>query len=445
MNKVLEYFKQISKIPRGSGNEKQVSDFVVAFAKERNLWVFQDKNNNVIIKKEVGSNPLILQAHLDMVCEKSETKDKDFQTEGIDLIIDGNILKADGTTLGADDGMGVALMLAILEEEDTKNIECVFTVAEETTMLGAKTLDYSLLQGVNIIGLDGNEEGSIEVSSAGFCCIRIGIPLANVEHKNKVFVKVGNLKSGHSGEDIDKNRENAIELIARLNKPILFASGGTKMNVIPCSAEAIVDADAQEVACLLENIKNDISQNEPNFYYNVEAVNNVSGLDNTESTKLVEFINKLPKGVLSKTDDYVITSLNIAKIDTTKGYIDLSLRSSKKDEESKFISQIKQLAKDYGYEFSIIDTSPFFEFKENTKLLHILENSYMQLFNKLPKKKRIHAGLEGGVFAEKIESANIYVTAPNMYNLHTTNEYVEIDSIDRTFKWILKVVKEWAR
>ena len=452
MNKTLEYFKQISQIPRPSGSEKRIADFVENFAKERNLFVRRDNNNNLIIKKNVSNSPLILQAHLDMVCEKEDWVKKDMTKEGVDLVFDGNILKANGTTLGADDGMGVAIILSILDEDFSRNLECVFTTEEETSMGGAKSLDTSLLEGHNIIGLDGSECGVLEVSSAGFVSIKIDTnknrkKVENSDAKNLFSFHINGLVGGHSGEDINKGRLNANILMSQIlnNAQIVSINGGSKFNVIPTSCNCLAILSQQEKQQVINKFKIIKQQNigvEKSAKLECEKIEKLpTQVNNFED--IIDFVNSVPSGVIYSEGDFVITSLNVAKINTDLNEIWLSLRSSKKEQEECVIQQIKTLCDKFNYQMMIVDKSPFFEFKNNTKLLNILDSAYKKLYGTLPQKKRIHAGLEGGVFAQKIKDANIYVTAPNMFDLHTTNERVEIDSINKTYDWICEVVKDY--
>jgi len=454
MNKTLEYFKEIAKIPRPSGSESKIADYVENFAKERNLLVYRDKNNNIIIKKDVSTSPLILQAHLDMVCEKEDWVKKDMTKEGVDLVFDGNILKANGTTLGADDGMGVSIILSILDEEFSHNLECVFTTEEETSMGGAKSLDASLLSGNNIIGLDGSECGVLEVSSAGFVSIKIDTTksrniIENFGDKTAYEIKISSLVGGHSGEDINKGRLNANLVMSQIlnNAQIISFNGGSKFNVIPTSCKAVAVLSQQELKQVESKFKEIKQQNimvEKNAKLEIEKLENLSS-KMVYFQDVLSFLNQVPSGVICLENDFVITSLNVAKVSTETNEINLSLRSSKQEQEADVIKQIKTLCDKFGFKMMIVDKSPFFEFKDDTKLLNILDSAYKKLYGVLPQKKRIHAGLEGGVFAQKIENANIYVTAPNMFDLHTTSERVEIDSIEKTYNWICEVVKEYNK
>ena len=442
----LNYFEDFLSIPRGSGNEKQISDYLVEFAKKNKLEYYQDKYNNVIIKR-VGNNgsndTIILQGHIDMVC--TSNNDYDFINNSIDWYIEDNMYKAKCTTLGADNGIGCSIILAILSNKDISvpNIEAVFTVEEETTMLGAKKLDYSKITGNKLISIDGTEEGVIEVSSAGMVSMSVQEQLEYVDNINNTYeIKVSGLLGGHSGVDINKHRGNAIKIIGNIlskidNVCINTINGGSKDNVIPDECSCIISTDN------MIDVHNFMFKEYPTLKTDVKMIEKCAKVINREqSKKIIEFMHTLPIEVLTFIESYPQTSLNLAKIYINNDVmnIDISIRSSNKEDEFAKVNMVKELAHDMT--FVLRDNIPFFTFKKDSKLRNILVSKYKELYNKDVVLEHVHAGLEGGVFSEYISDIDICVVAPNLYDIHTIKERVEIDSVNRVYSWLVKTLEE---
>ncbi len=442
----LKYFEDFLSIPRESGNEKEISNYLVEFAKRNELEYYVDDIYNVIIKRKSNNNSndtLILQGHIDMVCTSID--DYDFKNKGIDWYIDNNMYKAKGTTLGADNGIGCSIILAILSNKDilVPNIEAIFTVQEETTMEGAKRLDYSKITGNKLISIDGTDEGVIEVSSAGMTSITISKQL---EYTNSSFKKykisIDGLEGGHSGVDINKHRGNSIkimgDIIGKLNNYYLIdIQGGSKDNVIPSECVSIIST--KEII----DIDNSYKEIYPNINILIEEID----IDNKvickeDSKMIIDLINNLPIEVLSYRGEYPQTSLNLATIKCNNNYvnINISIRSSNVKDEKKYIEMVRKLSN--NMKFKINSTIPYFTFNENSKLRDILVNKYKELYNKDIVLEHVHAGLEGGVFSEHIKDLDVCVIAPNLDDIHTVNESVEIDSVNRVYKWLIEVLKE---
>ena len=287
--KLFHFFEEVCAVPRGSGNEKGISDFLVKFAKDRNLWVYQDDSYNVIIKKGGSKGaedkaPVMLQGHIDMVCDKRAGVEHDFEKEGIDLVLKDGVLSANGTTLGADNGVAIALMMMVLDDEDIKHppVECVFTTEEEVGLNGAQALDKSQITARTMINMDSEEEGVATISCAGGLRVQLTRPVERIAAEGTlVQIKIEGLLGGHSGTDIDKERQNANILMARMaehlmkntdGKLVAFA-GGTKDNAITRECEAsLIYAEkaeaekAEKLACVLaETFSEEISSFEPDF------------------------------------------------------------------------------------------------------------------------------------------------------------------------------------
>lgn len=444
--KPLDYFEDFLKIPRESGNEKQISDYLVEFATRNNLEYFRDSYNNVIIKRESNNNSnetIILQGHIDMVC--TSINNYDFKNKGIDWYIEDGFYKTNGTTLGADNGVGCSIILALLANKDIKvpNIEAIFTVEEETTMLGAKMLDYSKISGNKLISIDGTDEGVIEVSSAGMASINVSKKLNYDENDAKTYkISISGLLGGHSGTDIDKKRGNAIKIIGDIlynidDVRIVTIEGGSRENVIPSDCICIITTNKNI------NVDNCYKQMYPTINIDIEQVEECAkAVDLSTSRTILEFMHNLPIEVLTYRKTFPQTSLNLGVINIEDEVINIkiSIRSSNTDEEEKYINFVKEIAK--NMDFELVDRMPFFSYKEESSLRDLLCKKYKELYNKDVELHDVHAGLEGGVFKQHIKDIDICVIAPNLYDIHTVNERVQIDSVNRVYNWLIEVLKE---
>lgn len=460
MNNAVEYFKKICKIPRPSGKEEKMADFLCDFAKKNGLKYSRDKSNNVIIKKDNGSDKtLILQGHTDMVCVADNKVLKNFNEDGIDYVVEDDIIKANGTTLGADNGVGVAIILSLLEEDlsSMPNIEAVFTTEEETTMAGAKALDYSKLEGKTLLSLDGDREGVLEVSSAGICDLGFEKKLKKIKQKQDTSVysvEISNLIGGHSGEDINKGRLNAIEILGRILKEInpvgiISIFGGERSNVIPSTAscEFVTEKSMGEVSYICSKYRELVEngENHPTILASKLEDKDWTIYDEDE---MVGFINDFEHGVIRYLDGVQpITSENMGILRLVDGKISIraSVRSSDKNDEEKQLKLLNAMAKIHGFSFEILTSNPFFECKGYSRLRECLKQTYKKLYDKEVVEKHIHAGLEGGVFAEKIQDLDVCVAAADIFDLHSTKERTSISSINRTYEWILASIIEFAK
>lgn len=451
MENWVRRFEEIMAIPRPSGREEKIADYLCKFARKNKLEYFKDDINNVIIKKNNGGlKTIILQGHTDMVCVADKNILHNFYEEGINWFVENGFIKAKGTTLGADNGIGVAVILSLLEENipNFPNIEAVFTVQEETTMAGVKTLDYSKLNGKVLLSLDGNREGVLEVSSAGIVDLLFEkkLKVINKKDNTSVFsIEISNLIGGHSGEDINKNRINAIEILGKILKeinPVGIVSifGGERSNVIPSTAscEFVTEKSMGEISYICSKYRefSEEDNNHPIIFASKLEDKDWIVYDEDE---LVSFINDFQHGVIRYIDgNQPITSENmgILRLSDGKFSIRASVRSSDKNDEENQLKYLKSLAKINGFGFEILCQNPFFECKGKSVLRDSLKKTYEALFGKNVIEKHIHAGLEGGVFAENIKDVDVCVAAADIYDLHSTKERVDISSVERVYKWI---------
>lgn len=472
---VMYYFEEISKIPRGSGNEKGISDYIANFAKEHNLEYIQDEYNNVIVKKgstNNSDNTIILQAHIDMVCEKNKDVHHDFLKDPIKLKIDEDFIKAEGTTLGADNGIGVAYNLAILSNQNIihPNIECLFTADEEVGMTGAKAVDFDKLSGNKLINIDSEDEGIITCGCAGGIRINLKYNLnykqIEVPEEYKTYeLEVKGLKGGHSGIDINKNRENAIKILAEMlkelsnvdtNFKISNIEGGMKDNAIPREAFATIlieHCNMEEALSRVDEISKKIVskyiENEKDIQVSINEAKEAKKhhIDEEIVDKIISTINETRNGVNTMSDDVtglVESSSNMGVIRTKEDYIEINIlpRSSKGEILDEIIVHVKSVAE--KYDFSQINTMnpyPSWDFQKDSELRLVAVEVFEEIYNKKAIVDIIHAGLECAVFKDKKDSLDLISMGPNIYDPHTPDERVSISSVQRTWEYIIKVLE----
>ncbi|MDQ0151032.1 aminoacyl-histidine dipeptidase [Eubacterium multiforme] len=471
--KVFEFFEELTKIPHGSYHEKEISDYLVDFAKKRNLEVTQDKALNVIIRKPAtkgyeNSTPVIIQGHMDMVCEKAADSDHDFEKEPLKLRIEGDNLYATKTTLGADDGIAVAYALAILDSNDIPHpaLEVVVTTAEEVGMDGAMALDTKALNGKVLLNIDSEEEGVFLVGCAGG--IETKATFSNdLEEKTGTCMqlKVSGLLGGHSGIEIIKQRANANKLMGRLlfeiGKSVDFnlveINGGTKHNAIPreCIASITVknEEDIKKVKDIYKKMEDDFKVEyrvaDPNLSIsecNCCSENNKQ-FTAKKTSELVDFLVAAPNGVQNMSKDIeglVQTSLNLAVIKTNENGIEMtiSIRSSIKSLKYEVFNTLSVIAKRTNTKFEKISEYPEWQYDPDSKIRELCKKVYKDLFNKDAEISAIHAGLECGLFKETMKDTDMISFGPSIYDAHTENEHLCISSTERTYKLLLEVLKE---
>lgn len=452
----IAFFREIASIPRESGNEKKISDYLVSFAQKRNLFYKRDEYNNVLIRKKTCEKlPIILQTHMDMVCEKEHAKQFDFATDPIELVEKDGYLMANGTTLGADNGIGMAQVLAILDSNILCNIEAVFTVSEETTMMGAMNFDVSSLEGEALISLDSFEENTIVLESASFydIVLKTQYTLNSSKNMNAYEINLTGMLGGHSGFDIDKGRGNSdIELAKVLSKitdiEITDFCGGTKFNVIPSQATAkfYTNLTNDEMAQLCKTTQNKLRKEYPELKISCISKNMKEGaLDNKQSKEFLEMIACFPHGVIFRNQSHeVTTSVNLGGVNLKSKELKVGMRSTKKIEETECIEMLKKYSKENQLRFNILGSQPGFESKENGKLIQDLLKSHpINLFKQQPILKSMHITLETGIFQFKKPELQIALISPNIQGAHTINEKVEIESINRTDEWLVNFLTSY--
>lgn len=466
--KVFMFFEELSSIPRGSGNMEKISEYCASFAEKRGLRYVRDEANNVVIFKDgtkgyENSSPVILQGHLDMVCQKSEESRIDFLKDGIELCVDGDYISANGTTLGADNGIAVAMVLAILDSDNLSHppVEAVFTVDEEVGMLGAFKLDMSILKGRKMINIDAEEDGILTVSCAGGSDVVMTSALTRKEEKGMVAeIVFRGLKGGHSGVEIHDGRVNADILAGRfLNHmklvadfSLISADGGDKGNAIAnmCRISVLTkekDTFIAEAEEYLNIVKKEISEREPSFEFAISAEEKTALVLTEECEKKIIFaLVSAPDGVMEMSkeiDGLVETSLNLGILKTEKDKITLhfTLRSNKKSALSFLEEKLSSFASFAGFECESFGHYPPWEFNGDSSLQQIYKECFIELNGYEPRLEAIHAGLECGVFASFIEKLDCVALGPEMWDVHTVNERLSISSTERTFSLITKMLE----
>ena len=461
--KVFLYFYEITQIPRGSGNRKKITDYLVNFAKERNLDVIKDEQDNVIIKKSAtpgyeNKPTIILQGHTDIVAEKTPDCPLDMEKEGLKVFRDGDFIRAEGTSLGGDDGIGIAYALAILGSNDIPHpaIEAVFTSDEEIGLIGATRLDTSVLNGKALINLDSDQEGIFTVGCAGGIRIDSELSISRETAKGSVYeINVGGLLGGHSGIEIDKNRANAIKILAEILSDIqdvrlISFSGGNADNAIPRDAVARFACcnDIKPVfEASIKKIKSKIEPKETEFWASISKISsNISALSTESTESILSLISSIPTGVVSMSSDIeglVETSLNVGIAETlpNKFTLSLSLRSSKNEEKKALQKRVTNIAESIGATVSARGEYPAWEFKKDSNILPIMCEIYEKMFNRSPVVNITHAGLECGIFADKIGGIDCVSIGPDNYDIHTPNEHLSISSTVRIYDFLLEILK----
>lgn len=470
--KVFRYFEEICNIPHGSGNTGKISEYCCEFAKDRGLKYIQDEKGNVIIFKEgtfdgKNAKPVILQGHMDMVCEKEKDCNKNMETEGLDLEVNGDFIEARGTTLGGDDGIAVAYCLAILDSEDIVHppLEVVFTVDEEIGMLGAAALDYSKLKGRTMINLDSEEEGNLLVSCAGgvTATCHIAVDKESAAGEGAVITVKG-LLGGHSGAEIDKGRANSNQIMGRVlyelsgvaDYELVSVNGGLKDNAIPreTKAEIIIAKDE------LEKIKNKIeccNSELKNEYKNTDKDIEIEITFSGETTKDV-FTNQvkdnvitalfiLPGGIQKMSSDIkglVQTSLNMGILKTSEDEVTMSysVRSSIGTEKRELVEKLTCIMKAVGGRVTCEGEYPAWEYKKESELRNLMSEIYREQTGREAVVQAMHAGVECGMFAGNLEGLDCVSIGPDIFDIHTTGERLPISSAVRTWEFLLMTLKK---
>ncbi len=471
--KVLYYFSEICAIPHGSGNVGKLADYLEHFAKERNIRYVRDTADNVIFYKDATPGyeqypTMVLQGHMDMVCEKEAGAEIDFTTDGLTLKVDGEWLHADRTTLGGDDGIAVAYCLALLDDAEAKHpaLELVITTEEETGMDGAKALDGSLLSGRHMINIDSEEENVVLCGCAGGARLTGTIPAERVIAGGRtVKVTVSGLFGGHSGAEIHKNRTNAVLFLARylfmLRDKVPFLAegliGGQKDNAIPRDAEATLlfpeDISGEEIETaqeLAEEMMAEIRAAEPavTLSFSVEDYMEEMPVMHPRSfEKLLFILLQAPNGVQANSAEIpglVESSLNlgICKMTSEGTELHWSLRSSKASYLKFLKEKVAYLIAFLGGDYEVSGEYPAWEYREESKLREVYVKAYEEEFGKTPEVATIHAGLECGLLGEKVPGMDMISIGPEMKDIHTPAERLHIPSAIRIYKLLEKILAD---
>ena len=470
---VFGYFEQLSEIPRGSGNEKAVSDFLVAFALQHGLEHVQDEAWNVVIKKKAtpgyeNASPIVLQGHMDMVCEKNQETEHDFMKDPLKLRIVDDMIYASGTTLGADNGIAVAMGLAILASDEYQHpaLELLVTTSEETGMNGAISLDPKHVEGRTLINIDSEEEGTLLVSCAGGMTAKTRIPAiweAPADNLLPFAIRLRGLKGGHSGMEIDKERGNANKLLGRVLRSVLkecdyrlvSLQGGAKHNAIAREADAVICLKAEDKALVerkiaecSEKFKAELRTSDAEVRVEFEVlVKRPSEMLSEKATRqTVNYLYLLINGVISMSMDIkglVESSLNLGVISTTKDAIEFttSIRSCVKSLRSELYERIVLTAELNGGSVEAEAAYPEWAYNPDSEIRSVFEATYEKLYGKKPHITAIHAGLECGLFCEKFGKLDAISFGPNIYDVHTPNEHMSISSVQRMWEYLLEVLK----
>ncbi len=465
---VFRYFEEICAIPHGSRNTKAISDYLVSFAKAHGLRYRQDESNNVVIFAPgtcglEDHESVILQGHMDMVCEKDAGCPLDMAVDGLDVTHDGCCIFAKGTTLGGDDGIAVAYALAILDDNTIAHppLEVIITVDEEIGMLGAAAMDLADVKGRTMLNLDSEDEGIFTVSCAGGATCTVSL---NAERKAVygpcVRLSVEGLRGGHSGAEIHKNRANANKVmgdfLGRIQKlmPLCLTSfsGGSKDNAIPRACQATVVAmgiGLERINDIAAQLQQEVREtyDEPEALVQAFDVDALGGnaLTTAATADVISLLCAAPNGVQAYCPDMpelVQTSLNlgIAKLGD-RFTATFSVRSSVNAEKEGLITKLKELADFYNGTYSQSGTYPAWEFKKDSRLRDVMVPIYTRMFGKEPKVLAIHAGLECGLLGDKLPGLDCVSIGPQMHDIHTSREKLEIASTKRTWDFLLEVLK----
>lgn len=460
--RVFWYFEELSRIPRGSGNCAAVSAWCVSVAQSLGLACERDEHDNVIIRKpaSVGyenSPAVVLQGHLDMVCEKDPDCPLDMEKEGLSLCTDGEWVWANGTTLGGDNGIAVAMILAILEDNELPHppLEALFTTDEETGMYGAIGLNGAAIHGRRLINIDSENEGTLTVGCAGGAQADMTIPVKTASNDLPcVQVTVSGLIGGHSGVEIDKGRLNASVTLGHFLQSliadyrIVSLNGGNKGNVIPREATCVLATTADLTAVAATFAKNNAPQTDPDLAVTVAPVAMADiALTTEDSRRVARFLTTVPNGIVAMSKDIpnlVQTSLNLGvlNLETDKLFALFAVRSSLEADKTALLNTLKEVAESFGGSCELQGYYPAWEYRVDSPLREVMVSTYRRLYGGEPKVEIIHAGLECGLFAEKLAGLDAVSIGPDMQDIHTARERFSVLSAARVYAYVCEILKE---
>ena len=462
-NRIMEIFKEINSIPRCSKHEEKIADFLLEWARKRNFDAKKDKANNVVInvpatrgceKKE----SIALQGHMDMVCEKTTDSKHDFSKDPIKVIRQGDWVRADSTTLGADDGVALAIGLAIASTDDLEHprLELLFTADEETGMNGAKNLQTGFFKSKKLINIDSEREGVFTIGCAGGEDTDIEMPVRNEIQEGYFYeITIDGLLGGHSGVEIDKLRANALKLIVEFLKSLdedsearlSSINGGSARNAIPKHASAVIymkkAIKAENIALFYKEILEQYPE-EKNIKIDFKQLKNI-GKVFVNSKEIIELLDELPHGIYEKTESGITkTSNNLAKVITKKDKLIISTNQRSLTEEglNTITAKIENIAKKYKAKYVSYNKYPSWQPNYNSTLVTKSSKIYEKLFSKKPKIEVIHAGLECGIIGSLNKDMDMISIGPDMKNIHTPQESLYIPSLEKVWRLIVAILKE---
>ncbi|WP_302024613.1 aminoacyl-histidine dipeptidase [uncultured Prevotella sp.] len=470
---VFEHFAQINKIPRPSKHEEKMIEYLKNFGESRNLETIVDETGNVVIRKKASKGyenkkTLILQSHMDMVCEKLVDKEINFEEDPIETYVDGEWLKAKGTTLGADDGIGCAMQLAVLDDDSLEHgpIECVFTRDEETGLTGASGMKEGFMTGDMLINLDSEDEGQFFISCAGGMTT---VATFNIEREeapeNYFFLKLSlqGLHGGHSGDDINKKFANGIKLLTRfiyiINEKygvkLVSFNSGRMHNAIPRDGVVIFAVPAQykenvsvDLNVFTAEVEAEFHVTEKEIKFSLESTDKGLVIKEPVNTKFIQALQAVDNGVMAMCQDEALawmveTSSNVASVNTTERDIKIvaSQRSNVMSNLNNMGNTIKALFELAGAEVTQGDKYPAWQMKQDSKLTQIVVDTYKKLFNKEPLVIGIHAGLECGLFSEKYPHLDMVSMGPTLRGVHSPEERLLIPTVQMVWDHLLEIMK----
>ena len=469
---IWNHFEEICKFPRSSGNEKKVAEYIVSIGKKNNLKTIVDEFGNVIISKPAtpgkeNLTPVVLQGHLDMVAEKNNDVQHNFEKDPISPFIDGDWVKAKGTTLGSDNGIGVAAALAVLESKDVEHgpLEALFTLEEETGMFGAKALKAGLLNSSILINLDSEEDGTLYIGCAGGqnTVVKFKYDQKDVPDNTYAFeLKVSGLKGGHSGLDINTGRGNAIKLMVRLLHDLNYKfgirlvniNGGSKHNAIPRECFAVIRAAKKSKDDVLnyveyynKNVQAELASVEPNLTVTAaEIKSRAKVIDKSSAANLINSLYAVQNGVIKMSADIeglVETSTNLAVVVTKSKAIEITLsqRSSVESEKYDISNSITSLFKLAKADVNQADGYPGWKPNVKSPVLGVLKNVYKSLYGSEPEIKAIHAGLECGIINEHYPGLDMISFGPTIVGAHSPDEKVQVSTVNKFWDLLVNVLK----
>ena len=469
---VFFYFEEITKIPHGSGNIEQISDYLANFARERNLFCIQDECKNIIIVKEAASGyeqepAVILQGHMDMVAVKKPDCDIDMKTDSLRVAVEGDEIYAEGTSLGGDDGIAVAYCLALLDSKTIKHpkLEIIITVDEEVGMDGARAIDLSMLTGNRMVNLDSEEEGIFWVSCAGGARVKCNLPLSVIERKGEAFrMTLGGLMGGHSGAEIHKERGNSNCLFGRLLKRVsdrisvclCEVKGGLADNAIPRETTALLlipEEDKEIFAEIIsgseKEIRGELTTKDPDFYIRWESDGPgvFTCVSEEDTKKAAAFLTAMPNGVQAMSADMaglVETSLNMGILEYKDENLlaEFSVRSSVESAKYALIDKLHAVTELAGGNNEVTGDYPGWAYRKDSPLRDKMVTLYEKMYGAKPKVEAIHAGLECGILGSKIKDLDCVSIGPRMTAIHTTEERLSISSTRRVWEFLVALLEE---